>query len=207
MFVFLVLVFCVESFFILHTVDQLCDFFSLFFSLLSVWHLLNLSGVYWCNNWCLHPSPPHTHTHPTPSHPSAALLCSLCPHTMNTLASRLPNQLSRWEEGKSNLTAATRRGDCFFLSVTEKQVQRRCASGCDGGKEAKGEKWKLLGCGSWTVALPRWSSCTHSPHPTSTLLALAVSRSALSRPDTADQSPGDTRDHIPASSSLGEAEQ
>lgn len=32
----------------------------------SVWHLLNLSGVYWCNNWCLH-NPTHHSPAPTSS--------------------------------------------------------------------------------------------------------------------------------------------
>lgn len=45
--------------------------------------------------------------------PSSPLRCSPCLYTMNTLASRLQNQLSRWGKGKSNLTAATRPGDCF----------------------------------------------------------------------------------------------
>lgn len=41
------------------------------------------------------------------------------PCTMNALASGLRNQLSRWEEGKSNLTAATKRGDCFSSPLAE----------------------------------------------------------------------------------------
>lgn len=62
-------------------------------------YLLSLSGVYWCNNWCLHSPSPSSFFFSSSSAPFA-------PHTTNKLASRLKNQLSRREEGKSNLTAA-----------------------------------------------------------------------------------------------------
>ncbi len=137
--------------------------FFLSFSLLSVWHLLNLSGVYWCNNWCLHsPTPP-------------LLWCAPCPHTMNTLASRLQNQLSRWEEGKSNLTAATRRGDCFssqwqrsepIVPVPQVLLER---------KKQRVKRGKLQGWSSWTASLPQVKS-----HPFPPIFTLSLSLSPLS---------------------------
>lgn len=39
--------------------------------------------------------------------------------TMNTLTSGLRNRRSRWEEGKSNLPASTKRGDCFSSPLDE----------------------------------------------------------------------------------------
>lgn len=115
---------------------------------LSVWHLLNLSGVYWCNNWCRHPC----------CRSPSSLWCSRpSPHTMNTLASRLPKQLSRWEEGKSNLMAGTRRGDCF--SSQSQGSESIAPSGSDGGKEETAEKWKAAGLCRRSC----WAGWTHSP--------------------------------------------
>lgn len=125
--------------------------FFLSFSLLSVWHLLNLSGVYWCNNWCLH------------SPPSSSLWCSPCPHTMNTLASRLQNQLSRWEEGKSNLTAATRRGDCFSSQSQRSEPIVPVPPVLLERKKQRVKRGKLLGCSSWTTSLPQVKSHPFPP--------------------------------------------
>lgn len=62
---------------------------------------------------------------------------------MNALTSGLRNQLSRWEEGKSNLTVATKRGDCFSSPLAE---VRRVLSGLGatgwtekGGRREKNE--------------------------------------------------------------------
>lgn len=153
---------CAISASIIHTVGQLCDIFFLSFSLLSVWHLLNLSGVYWCNNWCLH-SP----------HPSSSLWCFPCPYTMNTLASRLQNQLSRWEEGKSNLTAATRRGDCFSSQLQRSKSIVPVLRVLPERKKQGVERGKLLGCSNWTASLPEVKSHPFPP-------IFAVSRSPLS---------------------------
>jgi len=58
---------------------------------------------------------------------------------MNALASGLWNQLSRWEEGKSNLTVATKRGDCFSSPLAE--VGRvRLGLDAAGWKEREREK-------------------------------------------------------------------
>lgn len=184
---------CAVSALITHTVGKLCDIFFLSFSLLSAWHLLNLSGVYWCNNWCLHP----------PSSP----WCSPCPHTMNTLASRLQNQLSRWEEGKSNLTAATRRGDCFSSQwqrtepiVLVPQVF------FTGEKEAKGEKGKATGLQQLDRKPPAGQDSPISSH-LHQLSRHFLSTSLSTHPDTTYQSPGSTGDYIPPSSPPDETEQ
>ncbi|MEQ2157649.1 hypothetical protein GOODEAATRI_003813 [Goodea atripinnis] len=111
---------------------------------------------------------------------------------MNTLASRLLNQLSRWEEGKSNLMAATRRGDCF--SSQSQESKSSTSSGSDGGRE---EKWKATGLHQ----LSSWAGCTH--FPPSYLFPLLPP----TRPDTTYQSLFDTGDYIPASNCLDETEQ
>lgn len=140
-------------------------------------------------------------------HPSSSLWCSPCPHTMNTLASRLQNQLSRWEEGKSNLTAATRRGDCFssqwqrskpIVPVPQVLLER---------KKQRVKRGKLLGCSSWTASLPQVKS-----HPFLSIFTLSPFLHSLStifptHPDTTYQSPGDTGDYIPPSSPPDETEQ
>lgn len=111
-------------------------------------------------------------TPPIPSS-SSSLWCSPCPHTMNTLASRLQNQLSRWEEGKSNLTAATRRGDCFS---SQWQRSGSPSSPClrfywrDRSRGVK--RGKLLGCSSWTASLPQVKS--HPFPPIFTLHSLST---------------------------------
>lgn len=152
---------------IMHTVRQLCDiffFFSLFLPYLCdiCWTCRVFTGV--TTGVFAPPSPP----------PSRPLCCSPCPHTMNTLASRLQNQLSRWEEGKSNLTAATRRGDCFSSQWrrSEPAVAPRLRFYWRGWK---GEK--LLGRSSWTSSLPQVKSHPFPPHfhP----LPLSVSRHSL----------------------------
>lgn len=129
---------------------------------------------------------------------------------MNTLASRLQNQLSRWEEGKSNLTAATRRGDCFFLSVAEKQAHRPSASGFTGEKEAKGEKGKASGLQQLDRKSPAGQVSPISSHLHPLLLSLSIhslSTPLPAHPDTTYQSPCDTGDYIPPSSPPDETEQ
>lgn len=72
--------------------------FFLSFSPLSLWHLLNLSGVYWCNNWCLHsPAPPllsgapHAPTQWIHLHPD---------YRTNCHAGRKANQILRQQLGE-----------------------------------------------------------------------------------------------------------
>lgn len=117
---------------IIQTVGQLCDiFFS--FSLLSVWHLLNLSGVYWCNNWRLHsptparlPGAPYAPTQWIHLHPD---------YRTNCHAGRKANQILRQQLGEEI---------AFPLSGREVSPASLCLR-FTGDKEAKGEKGKATG--------------------------------------------------------------
>lgn len=125
------MIYCAVSVLIMHTVGQLCVIFFSSFSLLSVWHLLNLSGVYWYNNWCLHsPTPPlfsgapnaptqWIHLHPD--------------YRTNCHAGRKANQILQQQLGEEI---------AFPLSGRD-SGHRLCASGFTGEKEAKGEKGKV----------------------------------------------------------------
>lgn len=105
-------------------------------------------------------------------HSSSSLWCFPCPHTMNTLASRLQNQLSRWEEGKSNLTAATRRGDCFSSQLQRSKSAVPVLRVLLERKKQGVKRGKLLGCSNWTASLPEVKSHPFPP-------IFTVSRSTL----------------------------
>lgn len=138
-------------------------------------------------------------------HPSSSLWCSPCLHTMNTLASALQNQLSSCEDGKSNLMAVTRRGDCF--SSQWQKGKHIVPAFYWREKKQLVKRGKLLGCSSWTVSLPQVKS-----HLFPSIFNLSLCVHSLSTPlpahfDTTYQSPSDTRDHIPLSSLPDETEQ
>lgn len=172
----------------IHIVGQLCDIFSLSFSLLSVWHLLNLSGVYWCNNWCLHsPTPPllcgapHAPTQWIHLHPD---------YRTNCHAGRKANQILRQQLGEEIAFPLSGRG-ASPSSLCLRFNWRERSKGWKGGK--------LLGC-SWTARLR--SSLTHFL-PSSP----SLSTSLPTHPDTTYQSLCNTRDYIPPSSPADETEQ
>lgn len=153
---------CAISASIIHTVGQLCDIFFLSFSLLSVWHLLNLSGVYWCNNWCLHsPTPPllsgasHAPTQWIHLHPDCRTNCH---------AGRKANQILRQQLGEEI---------AFPLSCREASPPSLCFGFCwrERSKGWKGESYWAAATGqqvsqrsSLTHFLPSLLSFHSAPH-------------------------------------------
>lgn len=134
---------------IIHTVGQLCDIFSLSFSLLSVWHLLNLSGVYWCNNWCLHsPTPPllcgapHAPTQWIHLHPD---------YRTNCHAGRKANQILRQQLGEEIAFPLSGRG-ASPSSLCLRFYRRERSKG-----------WKGESYCSWTARLPQVKSQPFPP--------------------------------------------
>lgn len=112
----------------------------------------------------------------------SALWRSPCLYTMNTLASTLQNQLSRWEEGKSNLTAATRRGDCFSSRWQRGKHIVPVPQVYWGNKEPNG-----FGGVEGTVAglqVSRRSSLTLPPPPSQNIFAFSLSTYLTTHFDT-----------------------
>lgn len=187
---------CAISASIIHTVGQLCDIFFLSFSLLSVWHLLNLSGVYWCNNWCLHsPTPPllsgasHAPTQWIHLHPDCRTNCH---------AGRKANQILRQQLGEEI---------AFPLSCREASPPSLCFGFCwrERSKGWKGESYWAAATGQ---QVSQRSSLTHFLPSSPSLAPLYSLFTPLpTHADTTYQSPGDTRDYIPASSPPDETEQ
>lgn len=187
---------CSLSASIIHTVDQLCDIFSLF-SPPSLWHLLNLLGVYWCNNWCLHsPTPPLLSGAP---HASTQWI-HLHPHyRTNCHAGRKANQILRQQLGEEI---------AFPLSGRKASTSSLCPRFYrrDKSKWRKGESCWAAAAG---LQASRRSSLTHFL-PSSPSLSLPLHSLSTSLPthfDTTYQSRRDTGDYIPPSSLLDETEQ
>lgn len=133
----------------------------------------------------------------------SALWRSPCLYTMNTLASTLQNQLSRWEEGKSNLTAATRRGDCFssrwqrgehIVPLPQVYWGNKEPNGLGGGLQLPGCECPVGPVSPCLPHPPKTSS--PSPFPLTSPLIL-----------TPLPSPSDSGDFIPPSTLPDETEQ
>lgn len=110
----------------------------------------------------------------------------------NCHAGRKANQILRQQLGEEIAFSSQSQRSKFGIAVPRVVMERR---------KQRVKSGRLLGCSSWTVAL---LLVKLNPFPPP---ILTISRSPLAHPDTADQSPGDTRDYIPACSSLVEAEQ
>lgn len=187
---------CAVSALITHTVGQLCDIFFLSFSLLSAWHLLNLSGVYWCNNWCLHsptppllPGAPHAPTQWIHLHPD---------YRTNCHGGRKENQILRQQLGEEiafPLSGRERSPSSLYLRFF-----------FTGEKEAKGEKGKATGLQQLDRKPPAGQDSPISSH-LHQLSRHFLSTSLSTHPDTTYQSPGSTGDYIPPSSPPDETEQ
>lgn len=185
---------CAASASIMHTVGQLCDIFFFSFSLLSVWHLLNLSGVYWCNNWCLHsPTPPllpgalHAPTQWIHLHPD---------YRTNCHAGRKANQILRQQLGEEI---------AFPLSGREASPPSLCLGFCRR-KRSEGVKRGKAGLQQLDRKSPAGQISPISPHlhhlSLSTLFPL-LSTLILTLPISHLA----TGDYIPASSPPDETEQ
>lgn len=106
------------------------------FSLLSVWYLLNLLGVYWCNNWC-----------PLPHYSTPLWSFPVPPHNEYTC---IPYYRTNWHAGrKANQIVWQQLGEeiAFPLSGRKASMLSLSLGFCWRGEGANGEKkGKLLGC-------------------------------------------------------------
>lgn len=122
---------------------------------------MNLSGVYWCNNWCLHP-------------PSLTLpFCSapLCPPHNEYTCIQTTEVIFSLEGRQFKSYSRSRQGDHFLFSAV---VGWGCllASGFNGEKEAEGEKWKSYRAAATGPQLSPRLKSRPFPLPSSPPLAL-----------------------------------